>query len=156
MTDRVAVVTGASRGVGKGIAQALGGAGYVVYVSGRSSGVPTDPVGGTIEETAAAVTAHGGQGVAIACDHTDDAQVQSLFERVEAEHGRLDLLVNNVFAGPYDIAPDVPFWERPLSDWEVSIDVALRAHFVASVFSGPEHGPAGLGHYRQHLELRLP
>ena len=91
------------------------------------------------------MTARGGQGVAVVCDHSVDQQVEHLFERIANEQGRLDLLVNNVFAGPYDIVPELPFWERPMSDWEVSIDVALRAHFVASVLAARTMVPRGSG-----------
>ncbi|TFH29623.1 MAG: SDR family NAD(P)-dependent oxidoreductase, partial [Myxococcales bacterium] len=93
---RVAVVTGASRGVGKGIAIALGAAGATVYVTGRSQeGGKNHPLGGTVDSTAEAVTAAGGQGVAVQCDHSDDHQVRGLFERVTDEQQRLDILVNN-------------------------------------------------------------
>src|SRR3712207_8167771 len=100
-TEAVAVVTGATRGVGKGIAVALGGAGHTVYVTGRSTGrhVTYPHVGGTVEQTADEVTAAGGHGVPVRCDHTDDDQVAGLFERVRKESGRLDLLVNNVWGG---------------------------------------------------------
>ena len=93
---RVAVVTGASRGVGKGIAIALGGAGATVYVTGRSSeGGKDHPLGGTVQATADAVTDAGGTGVGVSCDHSDDEQVRQLFERVDDEQGRLDILVGN-------------------------------------------------------------
>ena len=91
----VAVVTGASRGAGKGIARALGAAGMTVYVTGRSQNEGDAPLPGTIHETAREIDALGGRGIAVACDHADDAQVKALFERVERESGRLDILVNN-------------------------------------------------------------
>src|SRR4249919_3012954 len=95
-TGKVAIVTGASRGVGKGIALGLGEAGATVYVTGRTVSPGAHP--GTIGETAEQVTALGGKGLAVACDHGDDAQVEALFSRVLAESGRLDVLVNNAFA----------------------------------------------------------
>src|SRR5712671_5484395 len=91
----IAVVTGASRGAGKGIATALGQAGMTVYVTGRSLADHDSPYGGTVSETAALVTKSGGQGIAVAVDHADDQAVKSLFERVGQEQGRLDILVNN-------------------------------------------------------------
>lgn len=126
----VAVVTGASRGVGKGVALALGEAGWTVYVTGRG---PAE-AGSALCRTAETVTARGGEGIPVACDHRDDAQVMGVFKRVDAERGRIDLLVNNVWAGPKIQAGVVErFWQRPLDDWHSLIDVGLRAHFVATV-----------------------
>src|SRR5947199_6705335 len=114
LRTRVAVVTGASRGIGKGIALALGEAGATVYVTGRSDGgATTEGLPGTVQETADAVTVRGGQGVAVRCDHTADAEVEALFERVKREQGRLDILVNNVWGGyeQHDGSRFVaPFW----------------------------------------------
>jgi NAD(P)-dependent dehydrogenase (short-subunit alcohol dehydrogenase family) len=113
---QVAIVTGASRGVGKGIALALGGAGATVYITGRSeAGAATEGLAGTIGETADEVTRRGGRGVAVRCDHTVDADVEGLFARVTAEAGRLDVLVNNVWGGyeQFDWAKfGAPFWEQ--------------------------------------------
>src|SRR6516164_321283 len=96
--NRVALVTGASRGVGKGISLALGEAGATVYVTGRSdAGGTTEGLPGTVQDTADAVTQRGGQGVAVRCDHTADDEVEALFARIAQEQGRLDLLVNNVW-----------------------------------------------------------
>lgn len=91
----VAIVTGASRGAGRSIAIALGGHGCTVYVTGRSERSDDASLPGTIHETAAAVSAAGGQGIAVRVDHADDAQVEALFRQVESEQGRLDILVNN-------------------------------------------------------------
>jgi NAD(P)-dependent dehydrogenase (short-subunit alcohol dehydrogenase family) len=112
LEGRVALVTGASRGGGKGIALVLGERGATVYVTGRSvRGEPTT-LGrpGTIDETAEEVTARGGTGIALCCDHADDAQVKAVFDRIRREQGRLDLLVNNAWSG-YEIPPDpsLPF-----------------------------------------------
>lgn len=98
LTDCIAVVTGASRGAGRGIAEALGSQGATVYVTGRTQQPGTAALPGTIHETAEAITAAGGQGIAIACDHADDEQVADLFEEVRRQHGRLDILVNNATA----------------------------------------------------------
>lgn len=128
---RVALVTGASRSVGKGIALALGSDGWTVYVTGRRPE--------TLAETARGVTERGGHGVAICCDHRDDDQIAALFARIADEQdGRIDLLVNNVWAAPKGFAGFTdPFWKRPLSDWDSLIGVGLRAHYVAAVHAAP-------------------
>lgn len=134
---RVAVVTGASRGVGKGIAIALGAAGATVYVTGRShEGGKQHPLGGTVQRTAEAVTAAGGLGIAVTCDHSDDAQVKDLFERVADEQQRLDILVNNATAIPRELAKPGAFWEKSLDLIRI-LDVGLRSHYVASYFAAP-------------------
>lgn len=144
MTDlkgTIAVVTGASRGVGRGIAEGLGEAGATVYITGRSrAGQPTtDHVSGTIEETAAAVSQAGGVGISVHCDHTVDAQVEALFRRIQSEHGRLDLLVNNVWGGyeAIDAGWMKPFWQQPLIRWDKMFTAGVRAHFTASHFGVP-------------------
>src|SRR5258708_25228138 len=106
------VVTGASRGAGRGIAIALGAVGATVYVTGRSGADGDSPHGGTIHETADLVTSSGGRGVAVAVDHEDDGAVAALFERVKAQHGRMDVLVNNAAKLVSDPAPP-GFWEKP-------------------------------------------
>lgn len=142
---RVAVVTGASRGLGRGLAIGLGAAGDTVYVTGRSTDAPTGNWPGTIHETAAAITAAGGTGIAVACDHLDDDQTRAVFARVEAEQGRLDILVNNAFAMQDFSAMPGNFWERPLDEWRQQIDVGLRSSYVASVFGIPLLIKAGKG-----------
>src|SRR5215211_2762074 len=94
LSEKVAVVTGGSRGVGKGIALGLGEAGATVYVTGRTTqeGTDVEKLGGTVFATAAEVTALGGKGIAVACDHNDDAQTEKLFQYVKEEHGQLDIL----------------------------------------------------------------
>jgi NAD(P)-dependent dehydrogenase (short-subunit alcohol dehydrogenase family) len=134
MTDLVAVVTGASRGAGKGIAVALGAAGATVYVTGRSRSSGASPYGGTVDETAAAVSDAGGHGVGVQVDHADDEAVATLFAQVREEQGRLDILVNNA-AQVADPAPG-GFWERPLSVADL-ITVGLRSHYVAAWHAAP-------------------
>ena len=133
LEGHVAIVTGASRGVGKGVALALGAARATVYVTGRTRRGQAPAIGGTIDDTADEVTARGGRGIAIACDHADDDAVAAVFARVDAEHGRLDVLVNNVFAIPEGRLHDVPFWEQPIAVWDTMMTVGLRSHYVASV-----------------------
>jgi NAD(P)-dependent dehydrogenase (short-subunit alcohol dehydrogenase family) len=142
LRDQVAVVTGASRGVGRGIALALGEAGATVYVTGRSArGGPTpDGLPGTIDETADAARARGGAGVAVRCDHTNDADVEAVFERVRGEHGRLDVLVNNVWGGYEGHEPGrftAPVWEQPPRHWDGMFTAGLRAHITACRLAVP-------------------
>jgi NAD(P)-dependent dehydrogenase (short-subunit alcohol dehydrogenase family) len=149
LRGRVAVVTGASRGVGKGIAVALGEAGATVYVTGRSeAGGTTEGLPGTIRDTAEAVTQRGGQGIAVRCDHTADAEVEALFARVTREQGRLDLLVNNVWGGyeQFDWSSfAAPFWEQPVRHWSGMFESGVRAHLVATRLAVPLMLPARSG-----------
>ncbi|HWK48447.1 MAG TPA: SDR family NAD(P)-dependent oxidoreductase [Steroidobacter sp.] len=131
LSDKIAVVTGASRGIGKGIALALAEEGATVYVTGRTVTPGSYPLPGTVGETAAEVTRRGGKGIAVQVDHANDIQVAALFERVKSEHGRLDILVNNAFSLPEDLTEPKPFWEKPLSNWEM-VDVGVRSNFVAA------------------------
>ncbi|MFJ5227850.1 SDR family NAD(P)-dependent oxidoreductase [Streptomyces sp. NPDC088400] len=132
---QVAVVTGASRGAGKGIALALGQSGATVYVTGRSRQSSDSPYGGTVAETAALIDEAGGRGVAVAVDHADDEAVAELFARVERDHGRLDILVNNA-AQVLNAPPPGRFWEQPLEAADL-ITVGLRSHYVASFHAAP-------------------
>ena len=134
--DRVVVVTGASRGAGKGIALALGAGAATVYVTGRSSREGDAPLPGTIHATAEAVTAAGGKGVPVLCDHADDRQVEALFRQVKDEQGRLDILVNNATALPESITQSGPFWEKPL-DQLALLDVGMRSHLAATWYAAP-------------------
>jgi NAD(P)-dependent dehydrogenase (short-subunit alcohol dehydrogenase family) len=142
LKGKVAVVTGASRGAGRGIATVLGQARATVYVTGRSSETdgrsPNFPW--TIDQTAAEVTARGGDGIAVVCDHTDPAQVDSLFRRVAKDESRLDLLVNNVWGG-YERnergLPPGPFWKQPLWNWDAMFEAGLKAHFLSTYSALP-------------------
>src|SRR5687767_5947392 len=133
---KVAVVTGASRGAGRGIALALGEEGATVYVTGRSvrGEATTENLPGTIEETAETVTKRGGTGIAVRCDHTADADVEELFGRVQREQGRMDLLVNNAWGGyeQHDYRKfTAPFHEQPLRHWDGMFTAGVRAALVA-------------------------
>jgi NAD(P)-dependent dehydrogenase (short-subunit alcohol dehydrogenase family) len=148
----IAVVTGASRGAGRGIAVELGAAGATVYVAGRSRRDRPAPqyeqirtlsklehVPGSIDDTGDEVTRAGGSGIPVACDHTDEAQVKALFERVAQEQGRLDLLVNNAWGGheTFDGVFQAPFWERPMVHWDSMFDRGVRNHLLASRLAAP-------------------
>ena len=125
----VALVTGASRNAGRGIALVLGEAGATVYVTGRS---------GALEETVELVGARGGTAIAHRCDHTVDAEVDELFVRVREERGRLDLLVNNVWDGYVDMEGFLqPFWCQPTERWDRMFTAGVRAHFTASRAAAP-------------------
>jgi dehydrogenase/reductase SDR family protein 1 len=145
MAERIAWVTGASRGVGRGIAEALGAAGWTVWVSARSSRASgsTSHLGGSVEETAEAVDAAGGRGVGVTCDHRDDEQVRAIAGRIEAECGGLHLLVNNAWAGYERLNAgawpewNAPFWEQPLELWDAMLRDGVRAHYVASALCAP-------------------
>jgi len=131
LSGKVAVVTGASRGIGKGIAVALADEGATVYVTGRTVARGTSPLPGTIGETAAEVDRRGGKGIPVQVDHADLGQIAALFEQVRRDQGRLDILVNNAIAIPAELTRPGAFWEKPLSNWEM-IDVGLRSNFVAA------------------------
>jgi NAD(P)-dependent dehydrogenase (short-subunit alcohol dehydrogenase family) len=136
MTPTVAVVTGASRGAGAGIAHALGSHGAVVYVTGRSDAASTPERPGTIEETAARVTAAGGQGIPVRVDHSDDEQVKALFDRIERDHGHIDILVNNAAIIRDEMMGRTRFWEEPLNVID-TLDVGVRSSYVATVHATP-------------------
>lgn len=134
----VALVTGASRGAGKGIALELGKAGATVYVTGRSiSGSTTNDWPGTINETAAEINNAGGLGIPIQCDHTDDFQVIKLFEKISHEQGKLDLLVNNAWGGSETYIKNKRFWQLPLKHWENMFNAGVRAQLVTNYYAIP-------------------
>lgn len=152
LKDCVAVVTGASRGAGRGIALELGAAGATVYVTGRSTRArPAGSYGqllalsdmaavpGSIDDTADEVTRQGGRGIAVRCDHTKEDEVTALFAQVAQEAGRLDLLVNNAWGGHESFTGvfDAPFWEHPLANWDAMFDRGVRNHLLASRCAAP-------------------
>ena len=140
LEGKIAVVTGASRGIGKGISIALGEQGATVYVTGRTTGEGER----TIDNTARLVKEAGGEGRAIRCDHGDDAQIAALFEQVRDEAGRIDVLVNNVYKIPDPPAWGGGFWDHPIQIWDDQVGIGLRAHYVASWHAAPllfESGP---------------
>jgi dehydrogenase/reductase SDR family member 1 len=141
----IAIVTGASRGIGKGAAVELGARGFTVYVTGRT--VTAGVLPGTVQETAEEVTAAGGTGIAVACDHGDDAQVEALFDRVRSEHGgRLDVLVNNVYDSPsLSKWLGQTFWELPVEAYDHVHAIGTRSHYVAARLAAQLMVPAGKG-----------
>ncbi|MCH2173772.1 SDR family NAD(P)-dependent oxidoreductase [Myxococcota bacterium] len=144
LRDKVAIVTGASRGIGKGCALELGQAGATVYVTGRSTSQGSDSSEGTVDRTAREITDAGGCGMAVACDHTDDSQVGELFERVGREQTRLDILVNSAFHDP-GIAHSRPFWETPLSWYDDLLGAGTRGAYVATHFAAARMVDQGSG-----------
>ncbi|GAB4579491.1 MAG: SDR family NAD(P)-dependent oxidoreductase [Anaerolineales bacterium] len=144
LTNKIALVTGASRGVGKGIALALAEAGATVYITGRTTkdGKLDEDLTGTVYETAEAATHLGGRGIALPCDHRNDAEVKAAVQRILDEQGRIDILVNNVWGG-YEYMVDEngeftwfnKFWAQPISRWDAMFQAGVRAHYVTSVFT---------------------
>lgn len=135
LAGKVALVTGASRGIGKGIALALAEQGATVYITGRTVNEGDYYLPGTVGSTAAECDERGkesgGKGVAVACDHADDAAVARLFEQIEREQGRLDILVNNAFLLSDDLLEPKGFWEKPLSNLEMW-EVGVKSNYVAA------------------------
>ncbi len=128
LKGQIAVVTGASRGIGKGTAIALGEKGCTVYVTGRTTGDGDR----TIDTTARLVTEAGGEGRAIQCDHGNDADIAKLFQQIGDEAGRIDILVNNVYKIPSPPAWGGGYWDHPIQIWDDQVGIGLRAHYVAS------------------------
>ena len=137
LTGTIALVTGATRGLGKGIAIGLAEAGATVYLTGRTVTATAESVG-SLDETAEAIAEAGEVALPVQVDHSDDDQVRALFERIESEQaGRLDLLVNNAYAGVSALkaAYGKPFWESEPDFWDACNQVGLRSHYVASVYA---------------------
>ncbi|HEX2104847.1 MAG TPA: SDR family oxidoreductase [Solirubrobacteraceae bacterium] len=134
LTGKVALVAGATRGGGRGIAVALGEAGTTVYATGRSTRERRSELDRpeTIEETAELVTAAGGEGIAVAVDHLDPAQVATLVARIDAEHGRLDVLVNDIWGGEHLFEWNTPVWEHNLDRGLRLLRLAIDTHLITS------------------------
>ncbi|MEM7537472.1 MAG: SDR family NAD(P)-dependent oxidoreductase [Chloroflexota bacterium] len=145
LSGKVALVTGASRGIGKGVALGLGEAGATVYITGRTieEGTSAAKLPGTIHQTFAEVNSLGGQGIAVQCDHRDDAQTKAVFDQIEAEQGGLDILVNNVWGGYQHYTDGTEFWrekgfwDMPLNRWDSMFQAGVRAHYVSSALAVP-------------------
>jgi dehydrogenase/reductase SDR family member 1 len=140
LAGKIALVTGASRGIGKGIALGLAERGATVIITGRTliEGSAPSKLPGTVQQTADQVNDIGGHGIAMACDHADDSQTLKVFEQIKRDYRRLDILVNNVWAGYEHFTDGTRFWEErgfwdmPLSRWHKQFDCGVRAHFVCS------------------------
>lgn len=140
LRGRIAVVTGATRGAGRGIAIELGAAGATVYCTGRSTRQTRSPINRpeTIEETAEMVTAGGGVGIPVRVDHTQPTEVKALFARVREEQGdTLDILVNNVWGGDALTDWGVPFWEHSLENGLRILEQGLFTHLIATHYAAP-------------------
>jgi NAD(P)-dependent dehydrogenase (short-subunit alcohol dehydrogenase family) len=153
LAGKIAVVTGASRGAGRGIAVELGAAGATVYVTGRSTrdSPATSYAGllaqagrtdlpGNIDQTAEEVTSAGGRGIPVRCDHTDEAQVRELIARVTRDQDRLDLLVNNAWGAHETFTPqslNAPFWEQSLDSWDSMFQRGVRNHLLSCRAAAP-------------------
>ena len=139
LEGQVAVVAGATRGAGRGIARMLGAAGATVYCTGRSvRGRPaTEGRPETIEETAEMVTAEGGRGIAVRTDHTVEAEVERLFERVRADEGRLDVLVNDIWGGDALTEWGSPFWGVSVAQGQKLLKRAVHSHIITSRHGAP-------------------
>lgn len=150
LKSKIAVVTGASRGAGRGIAYELGRAGATVYVTGRSTQESsTDDRPETIEQTATEVTARGGHGIAVRCDHTDPDDINRLVQQIHDQHGRIDLLVNSVFGGSEASLPPGQgkrFWERPPEHWDAMMVAGPKAYLLTTRAAVPllQQSPAAL------------
>jgi NAD(P)-dependent dehydrogenase (short-subunit alcohol dehydrogenase family) len=139
LTGRVALVSGATRGGGRGIAVALGEAGATVYATGRSTRERRSEIDRpeTIEETAEMVTAAGGEGIAVAVDHLDPGQVAGLVERIDSEHGRLDVLVNDIWGAEHLFEWNTPVWEHDLENGLRLLRLAIDTHLITSHYALP-------------------
>jgi len=140
MKDKVVVVTGSSRGIGRGAAIAFGELGATVYVTGRTTSGEL-----SIGETVRMVNEAGGHGVAVQVDHGDDTQIERLFKQVAEEQGRINVLVNNVYKIPDPPAWGGGFWDHPVGIWDDQVGIGLRAHYVASWHAAPLLFAAGPG-----------
>lgn len=144
LSDTIALVAGATRGAGRGIAVQLGAAGATVYCTGRSTraapsgyGRPGAPRPETVEDTADLVTEAGGTGIAVPTDHLVPSQVAALVERIDADHGRLDVVVNDIFGGDFLAQWDTPVWEHPLDDGLRLLRLAIDTHLVTARYAFP-------------------
>jgi NAD(P)-dependent dehydrogenase (short-subunit alcohol dehydrogenase family) len=134
--SRIILVTGASRGAGKGIALALAQPHSIIYITGRSEAEGNSPLPGTIYDTAELINQRGAKGIAVKVDHANDDEVQALIEKIQQEQGRLDILVNNACAIPEGLVDKKPFWEKGLHQLDI-MNVGMRSHYTTTFFAAP-------------------
>ncbi|KAL3885707.1 hypothetical protein ACJMK2_025753 [Sinanodonta woodiana] len=137
LAGKVCLVTGATRGIGRGIALQLGENGAVVYITGRTLETPKGP-GGSLKETAHEIELLGGRCIPVQCDHANDDDINKLFERISREQsGQLDILVNNAYSAVFTVFNNMgkKFWEQPLSMWDDVNNVGLRNHYQCAVLA---------------------
>jgi len=158
LAGKVCLVTGATRGIGKGIAVQLGANGAKVYVTGRTLDPPRgSKLGGSLRETADEIEERGGQCVPVQCDHGNDEEVERLFEQIQRENdGQLDLLVNNAYSAVGVLFGNigVKFWEQPMSMWDEVNNVGLRNHYLCAIYAARMMVPRKQGRY--NITLSLP
>ncbi|WP_040984293.1 SDR family NAD(P)-dependent oxidoreductase [Oceanobacillus jeddahense] len=138
LDGKIALVTGGSRGAGRGIAVELGKAGATVYVTGRSvRGASTNNWPGTVNDTVLEIEAVGGKGIAVQCDHTNDVETEAVISQIRKEQGKLDILINNVW-GAHDLGVEgKPFWELSLKNWDTMFTAGVRAQLAVNHFAVP-------------------
>ena len=137
LEGRIVVVTGATRGVGRGVAVELAAQGALVYATGRTAREGESRWPGSLESTIAEAASLGGEVEGVLCDHRDDEQVRAVFDRVVASHGRVDLLVNNAFLIPDEMDPAAPFWETSIDCWDDMHQVGARSAYVGTWMAAP-------------------
>ena len=138
LQGKVALVTGASRGAGRGIAFELGKAGAIVYVTGRSSSKKsTNNWPGTINDTASLINEAGGTGIPIRCDHTIESEVKSLIQQIDKEQGKIDIIVNNVWGGNELAIEQKPFWELSTKHWNTMFTSGVQAQLITNHYAIP-------------------
>lgn len=140
LEGKICVVTGATRGIGKGIAVALAEKGATVYISGRTTEGPL-----SLDAAVQAINDAGGKGYSMQVDHGNDDEIAAFFDWVKKEAGKIDILVNNVYKIPNPPAWGGGFWDHPIQIWDDQVGIGLRAHYVASWHAAPLMFEAGEG-----------
>lgn len=145
LQGKVALVTGGSRGAGRGIALELAKAGAYVYITGRNAGTPQEQHARTLEGVLAEIRRSGGEGAVIRCDHTNDSETEAVIRQISAEQGRLDILVNNVWGGNSLPIGNEPFWEQPVEHWDHMFTAGVRAQLKTNYYAIPLMRSEGAG-----------